>query len=390
MLVVDRTGLGFIPVGEIKLRRAGSVLRARPRSCLVSKRTKLRMSSDESSTNKVWISDQDDSRQEGAALPDQFGLEGVEETDSGAGAGAGGAGRAGGGGGGSGGSGGESGGSDAALPIELLAILNAAGRSPGSLPQEVLEALTAGRANAKHLENFLRIDSTPLLGPLAKAFTGLRDRLVLNMRFWMVVCVELAIGFGSKTFVEVKVRGERFWKEFDFYLSDIALELVGDFALVWLLSPAMRFAGPPAAGSFSHFIEGVPKHALQLGSYALWQRLFCIVYKGLQFGSVGFFASLIGHSATKALVDYRKKMNPEEESQVKLAPVLQNSLWWGFFMMISSAPRYQLVNAWEQRIVDRRMSNIVVATIATFTVRLLNCGFGGEHWLVMAKQLGLQ
>mmetsp|Transcript_24756 Transcript_24756/g.97851 ORF Transcript_24756/g.97851 Transcript_24756/m.97851 type:complete len:88 (-) Transcript_24756:3774-4037(-) len=66
----------------------------------------------------------------------------------------------------------------------------------------------------------------------------------------MVVCVELAIGFGSKTFVEVKVRGERFWKEFDFYLSDIALELVGDFALVWLLSPAMRFASPPVAGTF--------------------------------------------------------------------------------------------------------------------------------------------
>mmetsp|Transcript_24726 Transcript_24726/g.97643 ORF Transcript_24726/g.97643 Transcript_24726/m.97643 type:complete len:349 (-) Transcript_24726:3327-4373(-) len=348
------------------------------------------MSSDERSTEKVWISDQDDSRRDGAPLPDQFGWEGVEETDAGAGAGAGGVGSAGGGGGGSGGSGGESGGSDAGLPLEMLAILNAAGRSPGSLPQEILEALSSGRANAKHLENFLRIDSTPFLGPLAKAFTGLRDRLVLNMRFWMVVCVELAIGFGSKTFVEVKVRGERFWKEFDFYLSDIALELVGDFALVWLLSPAMRFASPPVAGTFGHFIDRVPKHALQIGTFALWQRLFCIVYKGIQFGSVGFFASLIGHSATKALVDYRKKRNPDDVSEVKLAPVLENSLWWGFFMMISSAPRYQLVSGWEQRIVDRRMSNIVVATIATFTVRLLNCGFGGEHWLIMAKQLGLQ
>mmetsp|Transcript_24727 Transcript_24727/g.97653 ORF Transcript_24727/g.97653 Transcript_24727/m.97653 type:complete len:116 (-) Transcript_24727:4034-4381(-) len=82
------------------------------------------MSSDERSTEKVWISDQDDSRRDGAPLPDQFGWEGVEETDAGAGAGAGGVGSAGGGGGGSGGSGGESGGSDAGLPLEMLAILN--------------------------------------------------------------------------------------------------------------------------------------------------------------------------------------------------------------------------------------------------------------------------
>lgn len=65
----------------------------------------------------------------------------------------------------------------------------------------------------------------------------------------MVVSVELAIGFATKTFAEVKTRGDKFWKEFDFYLSDIALELVGDFSLVWLLSPAVHFGPPAAAGS---------------------------------------------------------------------------------------------------------------------------------------------
>mmetsp|Transcript_7652 Transcript_7652/g.23174 ORF Transcript_7652/g.23174 Transcript_7652/m.23174 type:complete len:208 (+) Transcript_7652:736-1359(+) len=207
----------------------------------------------------------------------------------------------------------------------------------------------------------------------------------------MVVTVELAIGFGSKTLVEVQSRGERFWKEFDFYLSDIALEIVGDFALVWLLSPAMRFAPPPPADSIGAFLNRMPRHALQQGRFSLAQRLFCVVFKGLQFGLIGFIASTIGHSATKALVTYREKMNPEDKSDVKLAPVLQNSLGWGFFMMTSSSPRYQSVNAIEQRIVDTMFkNNLAVATALTFSLRLANCLFGGEHWLRMAKQLKLQ
>lgn len=55
---------------------------------------------------------------------------------------------------------------------------------------------------------------------------------------------------------------------------------------------------------------------------------------------VGFMASTIGHSATKALVEMRQKNRPEDTSDVHLASVMQNSLGWGYFMATSSSPRY--------------------------------------------------
>jgi Protein RETICULATA-related len=63
--------------------------------------------------------------------------------------------------------------------------------------------------------------------------------------------VELSVGIVTKTLAEVSMRGDRFWKEFDLYTSDLALEIVGDTMLVWLLSPAATFLPAARAGSMS-------------------------------------------------------------------------------------------------------------------------------------------
>lgn len=77
----------------------------------------------------------------------------------------------------------------------------------------------------------------PVLGWLASRWPGLRNRLAANRRLALQMVVEISVGVVTKTLAELQGRGERFWKEFDFYLSDIALEVFGDALLVWLLSP---------------------------------------------------------------------------------------------------------------------------------------------------------
>ena len=52
-------------------------------------------------------------------------------------------------------------------------------------------------------------------------------------------------------------------QEFDFVLSDMALEVIGDFAVVWLLSPTRSFS-PTAKNSMARYINGLPGHALQV------------------------------------------------------------------------------------------------------------------------------
>lgn len=52
-------------------------------------------------------------------------------------------------------------------------------------------------------------------------------------------------------------------QEFDFVLSDMALEVIGDFAVVWLLSPKKSFT-PQANTAFARYINNLPGHCLQV------------------------------------------------------------------------------------------------------------------------------
>jgi Protein RETICULATA-related len=97
----------------------------------------------------------------------------------------------------------------------------------------------------------LRVEAWPLVGSLVGRWPALRNRLVANARFPMQLGVELSVGVVTKTLAEVSMRGDRFWKEFDLYTSDLALEVVGDTMLVWLLSPAAMFAAPSRPHSVS-------------------------------------------------------------------------------------------------------------------------------------------
>ncbi len=46
-------------------------------------------------------------------------------------------------------------------------------------------------------------------------------------------------------------------------LSDMALEVIGDFAVVWLLSPTRSFT-PRAKSGLARYINALPGHALQV------------------------------------------------------------------------------------------------------------------------------
>ena len=69
--------------------------------------------------------------------------------------------------------------------------------------------------------------------------------------------------------------------------SDLALEIFGDFFVVWILSPKKTFTQAPKKG-LSRAIEGLPQHVLQVRSQrcrAHCQRLqycgICLDHTGL-------------------------------------------------------------------------------------------------------------
>lgn len=226
----------------------------------------------------------------------------------------------------------------------------------------------------------------PLLGWLASKWPALRNRLGANKRLPLQMGVEVTVGAISKTMAEVQGRGEKFWNEFDFYLSDISLEVFGDIVLVWLLSPVVRQG---------MLFNSIPKHFSQIGSFGTVGRASAFLVKGVQFGIAGFVSSAAGHGLTRYLVSKRNSKNQGggngEEDQVVLAPVLSTSLAWGGFLATSSNVRYQMVNGLEQRILEPLFGgNVAVLTAITFALRFSNCYLGSMQWLPWAKLWDLQ
>lgn len=58
---------------------------------------------------------------------------------------------------------------------------------------------------------------------------------------------EIAIDVCCATVAEVRKRGEKFWGEFEFYLSDLAVGMVLDIVLVTLLAPVAVIGKYPKA-----------------------------------------------------------------------------------------------------------------------------------------------
>ena len=58
---------------------------------------------------------------------------------------------------------------------------------------------------------------------------------------------EITIDVCCATIAEVRKRGEKFWGEFEFYLSDLAVGMVLDIVLVTLLAPVAVVGKYPKA-----------------------------------------------------------------------------------------------------------------------------------------------
>ncbi|KAK3285302.1 hypothetical protein CYMTET_7092 [Cymbomonas tetramitiformis] len=291
---------------------------------------------------------------------------------------------------------------------EAEEFLRQEGYSIKSLPEDMQVALREGRMTKLDATRWLSLSTMPLFGALAVALPAFRDRMLGSPRFLFTLGLEEAIGCTAKMIAEVGSRGESFMAELDFVFSDIMLEIIGDFSLVWLLAPR-RFFGPLPTTASAKILHSLPSHCLQIGNYAVWQRaatvaksreprglhrhVVCtgshVVCTGSHVVCAGVACvvdPLVGHGATVALVS----MRPKQEGAKELAPVWQNSFTWASFMVISSNLRYQLVNSIEERGLEKFVPAGIVRNSTQFVLRFGNCFAGGLQWVWFARMAGLQ
>lgn len=68
-----------------------------------------------------------------------------------------------------------------------------------------------GAVSAQDIQLYLRIASTPILGAVCKLLPFIRDRVMGNPRFLLILGIEEVIGITAKTAAEIQGRKEQFW-----------------------------------------------------------------------------------------------------------------------------------------------------------------------------------
>lgn len=237
---------------------------------------------------------------------------------------------------------------------------------------------------------------------LMKAMPLVRDRLILDPRFLFKVGAEIFIDSGCATIAEVRKRGEHFWDEFDFYMSDIVVGIVLDAVLVTLLAPRAVVGAHRKSqsmtgilGKLKRLSDKVPsavfaKSQPGMAPYTVGDRALGFVVKGLEYALAGTLCGLIGQGATNGIIMAKRALLGEEQGE--MPDIVKTSLVWGLFMGVSSNYRYQIVFGLERILEGLPLAKRIpaVLNLGSVAIRFTNNVIGGEQFIDMARWAGVQ
>ncbi|CAG9466032.1 unnamed protein product [Pedinophyceae sp. YPF-701] len=318
---------------------------------------------------------------------------------------------AGGGGGGDGGDGDDDG-KDRLLELEEATRL--AGKAGVELPADFVIAAQEGGLRLSALKGWAALSGSTFSLLLAKLFgNGVRDRMIADPRFLFKLWVEILIDTGCCTIAEVRKRGEKFWDEVEFYISDVLVGVVLDAAMVSMLAPVAIVGALPKRIATTGIIGALRRYSARLPAsmferavpgvreFSKVDRAMCVVVKFFEYSLIGMACGALGQTMAnqlKGLTDKIKGKTGAEEAGSgghghgeKTPPILQTALVWGLFMGASSNTRYQVVVGLE-RVVESTVGKSLplVNNLATVGIRFANNVIGGENFIDMARYFGVQ
>jgi len=79
----------------------------------------------------------------------------------------------------------------------------------------------------------------------------LRERWLADPRFLQRLAIEESISITTTLFAQYKTRGDRFWRELEYVITDTVRAVAVDFFTVWLPAPTLSFRSLDSQVSFS-------------------------------------------------------------------------------------------------------------------------------------------
>ncbi len=222
------------------------------------------------------------------------------------------------------------------------------------------------------------------LGPLALLLRGVRGRLEADPYFGTKLLIECGLDAAIITGANLAARRERFWRELEFTFCHLAISLLSDFGLVYLLAPSTT-RPPPVTGSLrarlklnllpAHVFQGSPVGKAPFTAKA---RLATLLLKGVQYGAIGLGMGALGALCVHGLIYMRERFDPTFEPPKKVQSVLGTGAVWSGFMATSSNVRYNALTAMEDAMWLRGPA---YGKFGSFVLRLVNNYAGAAQWV---------
>ena len=228
--------------------------------------------------------------------------------------------------------------------------------------------------------------------PVALLLRGIRGRLAADPFFVQKLLVECGLDATIIIGVNISARKDRFLPEIEFTACQLAVSLLSDFALVYLLAPStLRSAA--AAGSLRAKLEALPSHVFQSSPHLLGpapftpiSRLSTFLVKALQYGGVGYVMGCVGAASVRGLIMVRQRFDPVFSPPEKVQSLVGTGLCWSAFMATSSNARYNVVNGLEEALYRRSGR---VGTLGSVVLRLMNNWAGAAQWVAVTNRINL-
>ncbi|KAG0620209.1 hypothetical protein M758_4G198200 [Ceratodon purpureus] len=287
---------------------------------------------------------------------------------------------------------------------EVARVMDAAGRRRDALPQDIQMGLERGLVDPEVLKSFFELDKHPIIAELTRRFQGLRERWLADPRFLQRLAIEESISITTTLFAQYQRRGDRFWNEIEYVITDSVRGAVVDFFTVWLPAPTLSFRSLDTqvpGGAFeglAGLLGSVPDNAFQRArvgeSYDLKTRGLAVLLGGLKLFGVGFISSIGTLSVSNGVWAVRKTLNSDlaQKPAAKRSPMFKTAFVYGSFLGLSANLRYQAIaGIVEHWIADYFLASQPLAGSAlSFAARIANSYWGTEQWVDLARSTGLQ
>jgi len=279
---------------------------------------------------------------------------------------------------------------------KLLAILLSFSRSLESLPQDIALAVKEGVISPELLRRYLQAERS-WIGGLLRLWKPFRDRFLADPQFLFKIAVQELIGNGTALASEIVVRGDEIWDEMEYVASDLIVGTVVEAAFVWILAPRVPFPSltqTPNSG-LVRFLGSLPSHCFEASSAArrfnILQRIASFFSSGFTYAMTGLGSGVVGTGITYGLISARQTfLDPEYEPHRPLPPVIENSLGWGAFMLLSANTRFQFLEGLELLVNSSLRSQQALVKFLIISLRFGNNYYGGVQFIQFFRWLGLQ